>query len=79
MHDWPWRANRIAAITWVTVASSLASGYTIAGALPPSSSDTGRIRSAAARIAIRPTSVEPVNEIFAIPGCSISAPPHSSP
>ena len=37
------------------------------------------MRSAAARIAIRPTSVEPVKEIFAIPGWLSSAPPHSSP
>ena len=37
------------------------------------------MRSAAARIAIRPTSVEPVNEIFAISGWLSSAPPHSSP
>ncbi len=42
VQDWPWRANRIAAITCCTVASSLESGKTIAGALPPSSSDTGQ-------------------------------------
>ena len=62
VHDWPWRVIRIPAITPSTVLSSSASGKTRAGLLPPSSSDTGTMRSAAACMMLLPTSVDPVKD-----------------
>ena len=38
------------------------------GLLPPSSSDTGTMRSAAARMMSLPTSVEPVKDSLRTPG-----------
>jgi len=55
------------------------SGKTIAGDLPPSSSDTGTIRSPATRMTSFPTSVEPVKESFPTSGWRASAAPASSP
>src|SRR5262249_34103644 len=50
VQDWLCLVNRIAAIIPSTTQSSFASGKTIEGLLPPSSSDTGTMRSEAARI-----------------------------
>src|SRR5436190_1995989 len=63
-----------------TAASRSASGRMMLGLLPPSSSVT-RLSVCAALAAIsRPTAVEPVNAIFAMPGCStIAAPVAPSP
>src|SRR5947208_3307789 len=72
-------AKRIAAIIPSTTQSSLASGKTIEGLLPPSSSDTGTMRSEAARMMSLPTSVEPVKESLLTIGWLASGAPHSSP
>ena len=45
------------------------------GDFPPSSRVTGTTRSAAAAMTARPTSVEPVNDTFATPGCRTSSAP----
>ena len=79
VHDWLWRVNRIAAMIPSTTQSSSASGNTIDGLLPPSSSDTGTIRSAAAAMTSFPTSVDPVNESLRTSGWCASGAPHSSP
>ena len=62
MQDWLCRVKRIAAMMPSTTQSSFASGKTIDGLLPPSSSETGTTRSEAARMMSLPTSVEPVKE-----------------
>src|SRR5438093_12674464 len=62
VQDWLCRVKRIAAIMPSITQSSFASGKTIEGLLPPSSSDTGTMRSEAARMMSLPTSVEPVKE-----------------
>src|SRR5205085_7985809 len=60
-------------------ASSSASPNTRFGDLPPSSSVTRLIVCAAAAAIERPTSVEPVNAIFATSGCSTSLCPTTLP
>ena len=67
------RARRSAA------ASTSASAKTTLADLPPSSSVTRLIVAAAPAAIERPTSVEPVNAIFATSGCSTSRAPHSRP
>src|SRR5271166_231462 len=62
-----------------TTQSSFASGKTIDGLLPPSSSETGTMRSEAARMMSLPTSVEPVKDSLLTIGWRASAAPHSSP
>src|SRR5262249_57470148 len=79
VQDWLCRVKRIAAMMPSTTQSSSASGKTIEGLLPPSSSETGTIRSEAARIMSLPTSVEPVNESLLTIGWLASEAPHSSP
>jgi hypothetical protein len=64
VQDCPWRKKRMPAITPSATQSSSASGKTICGFFPPSSSDTGTIRSAAAVSTREPTAVDPVNEIL---------------
>ena len=59
--------------------SRSASAKTTFADLPPSSSVTRLIVDAALRITICPTSVEPVNPIFATSGCSISRCPTTEP
>ena len=56
-----------------------ASGNTITGDLPPSSSDTFLRLPAAAWTISRPTSPEPVNAILSTPACAASAAPAVSP
>ena len=58
----------------MTVSTS-ASGSTMTGDLPPSSSDTRFSVSVAALLMALPTSVEPVNAILSTPGCVTSAAP----
>ena len=60
-------------------ASRSASAKTTFADLPPSSSVTRLIVSAAAAAMPRPTSVEPVKAIFATSGCSTSRLPHTLP
>src|SRR5262245_9910941 len=60
VQDWLCWVKRIAAIIPSITQSSFASGKTIEGLLPPSSSETGTMRSEAARMMSLPTSVEPV-------------------
>ena len=79
MQDWLCRVKRMAAMMPSTTQSSLASGNTIEGLLPPSSSETGTMRSEAARMIDLPTSVEPVKESLATVGWLASGAPHSSP
>src|SRR4029453_9223158 len=62
VQDWLCRVKRIRAIMPSMTQSSLASAKTIEGLLPPSSSETGTMRSEAARMMSLPTSVDPVNE-----------------
>ncbi|MNT98580.1 hypothetical protein D3C72_2411940 [compost metagenome] len=62
-----------------SAASRSASANTICGDLPPSSSVTGQWRSAAAKPTLRPVMVEPVNEMWSMPGCAHSAAPASLP
>ena len=59
--------------------SRSASANRMLGDLPPSSMVTGISRSAAAWLMIRPTSTEPVKEIWPMPGCAVSAAPADSP
>ncbi len=62
------------------IATSMsASGNTIAGDLPPSSSDTFLRLPAAAWTISLPTSVEPVNATLSTSGCAASAAPAVSP
>src|SRR5262249_27096279 len=77
VQDWLCRVKRIAAIIPSTTQSSFASGKTIEGLLPPSSSDTGTMRSEAARMMSLPTSVEPVKESLFTIGWFASGAPHS--
>ena len=79
MHDWLCRVKRIAATMPSTTQSSFASGNTIDGLLPPSSSETGTTRRAACSMMSFPTSVEPVNESLRTPGWALKAAPQSSP
>ena len=79
MQDWLCRVKRIAAIIPSITQSSFASGKTIEGLLPPSSSDTGTMRSEAARMMSLPTSVEPVKESLLTIGWLASGAPHSPP
>lgn len=60
-------------------ASRSASAKTMLGLLPPSSRVTLFTRSAHLAMICLPTRVEPVNTIFATPGCSTSASPVTSP
>ncbi len=60
MQDWLWRVNRIDPITPSTAHASSASGKTMDGLLPPSSSETGATRSEAACMTSLPTAVDPV-------------------
>ena len=63
----------------VDVLGVAASGNTMFGLLPPSSSDTWASRSPATSPTWRPTSVEPVNETLSTPGCVNSASPTVRP
>ena len=58
-----------------TTASGSASGSTIIGDLPPSSSVKRAMRSTAAWPIARPVGVEPVKLILSTPGCAASAAP----
>jgi hypothetical protein len=62
-----------------TASSMFASAKTMFALLPPSSIVTLATRSAAVRRMPLPTSVDPVNAIFATPGCSTSAWPAIEP
>ena len=79
VQDWLWRVKRMEAMMPSTTQSSSASGKTMEGLLPPSSSDTGTSRSAAARMIDLPTAVEPVKLSLRTSGCSASGAPHSAP
>ena len=59
--------------------SRSASANRMFGDFPPSSMVTGISRSAAAWLMIRPTSTDPVNEMWPMPGCAVSAAPADSP
>src|SRR3954464_876079 len=63
MQDWPVLRN-FASITPSTALARSASSNTIAGALPPNSSESFFTSRAAPAISFWPTSVEPVNVIF---------------
>src|SRR5205823_4476974 len=52
---------------------------TILGDLPPSSSDTGATCSAAARMTLVPTAVDPVKDTIATPGWRARAAPAGRP
>jgi len=62
-----------------TTCGSSASGKTICGLFPPSSRETGTIRSPAASMIVLPTSREPVKESFLTRGCLAKGTPHSGP
>src|SRR5580692_9656037 len=62
-----------------TTASMFASGSTITGDLPPSSSDTRLRVSVADLLMILPTAVDPVNATLSTPGWATSAAPVVSP
>ncbi len=75
----PW-LNHIPSTRPSTAESRSASSKTMNGLLPPSSSDSFFDVPAVALRIIRPTSVEPVNAILSMPGCStIAAPVRPSP
>src|SRR5712691_3974047 len=63
----------------LTAAPRSASAKMMLGLLPPSSSVTRLLVSAAMRIIWRPTSVEPVNEILSTSGCRTKAAPAVEP
>jgi len=68
VQDWLCRVKRMAAMMPSTTQSSFASANTIEGLLPPSSRETGTMRSEAARMTSLPTSVEPVKDSLLIRG-----------
>ena len=75
---WP-ALKKMALAAPPTTASMLASGSTITGDFPPSSSDT-RLRVSVADLLISlPTGVEPVKATLSTPGCATSAAPVVSP
>src|SRR5215470_4059608 len=74
MQVWPVAANTPATIPLAAAARS-ASGKTTCGDLPPSSSVTLLMLSAAALATARPVAVEPVNATLSTPGCAASAAP----
>ena len=76
---WPCRVKRMEVIAPMTVLSKSQSANTIIGLLPPSSSVTGTIFSAAARATMRPTGTLPVKVTFRTFGCSTNGAPHSGP
>src|SRR5688572_27715654 len=76
MHVWPVAANT-PAMTPLAAAARSASGKTICGDLPPSSSVTLLMFSAAACATARPVAVEPVNATLSTPRCAASAAPVS--
>ena len=61
-----------------TAASMLASGNTMNGALPPSSSETFFTVAAHFAFNFLPTSVDPVNDSFRTTSLSVSASPMAS-
>src|SRR5438045_1946496 len=67
------------AVAPLSAASRSASANTMFGDLPPSSSVSFFIVSAAVFIRCLPTSVEPVNEILSMPGCFTIASPAMDP
>jgi hypothetical protein len=75
---WPQLKKRPTAAA-LTAASSSASSQTIIGSLPPSSSVTRLICSAAIAITLRPVSVAPVKPILRTAGCLIRASPTVPP
>src|SRR5208282_1593560 len=78
VQTWP-ALKKIAPALPPATACGSASGSTIIGDLPPSSSDT-RLRLSVALLLISlPTSVEPVNAILSTPACATSAAPVVSP
>ena len=76
--SWPALANTAIGAA-AAAASTSASAKTTLADFPPSSSVTRLIVRAAPAAIVRPTSVEPVNAIFATSGCSTSRAPHSEP
>src|SRR3954454_10584144 len=76
--SWPALSNTAHGAA-LAAASTSASAKTTLADLPPSSSVTRLIVAAAPAAIERPTSVEPVNAIFATSGCSTSRVPHSRP
>src|SRR5277367_1179363 len=77
-HTWP-ALKKIAPADPPATAFGSASGSTIIGDLPPSSSDTRLTVSVALLLISLPTSVEPVNAILSTPGCATRAAPVVSP
>src|ERR1041384_2018800 len=75
---WPWLKKMTSAAAAAT-ASGSASGSTMCGDLPPSSSDTFFMLPSAADVISRPTSVEPVNATLSTPGCAAIAAPTTLP
>ena len=78
VQTWP-EALHTAAIDVAEAVSRSASGNTMNGLLPPSSSDTRLTRSAAAAWIALPVATEPVNEIASTAGWSTRAAPTTSP
>ena len=75
---WPALKKIAPAAPPITVFAS-ASGSTMTGDLPPSSSDTRFSVSVACLLMSLPTAVDPVNAILSTPGCFTSAAPVVSP
>ena len=73
-HTWPW-LNQIASTTPSTTLSRSASGKTMNGDFPPSSSESFLPLPAVAARMSRPTSVDPVNAILSTSGWATSASP----
>jgi hypothetical protein len=78
MQAWPWLWKMAKALPWTAAARS-ASSKTMLAPLPPSSSWRRLRLPAEARTIWRPTSVEPVNDSLATPGCSASRAPATWP
>ncbi len=77
--DWPHQVKFMPATAAAATASGLASGKAISAFLPPSSSSTGLIVSAAARMTARPVGTLPMSATIAMPGRDASAAPTSRP
>src|ERR1700753_2471030 len=73
---WPELRNALPTPTLTARLTSASSRITLA-ALPPSSSATLAMRSAAAWVIARPVAVEPVNDTMSTPGCAAIAAPTS--
>src|SRR5688500_11571001 len=78
VQDWPWLKKMPSNAAAATTAGS-ASGSTMCGDFPPSSSETFFMLPVAAVVICRPTSVEPVKATLSTPGWAAMAAPTTLP